>query len=263
MFMQRHKRFISAISTLCIFSLQLNAFAGWGETWDSIKNSTKKAASATADWASDAWDATSEAASDAWDGTKKAAVATANWTSDAWDASVNWTTNAWNATAEVASDVWDGTKKAAVATGDAVSSAGEWVGDHATEIGAVAVAIGLAVVTGGAISGSGTHSSSSPGYTYETSHATEGPYRPFTQSQKADIIRQNMERNGGVLRSDYSGQVLEMPHRYTSGYTPSPYEAQIDHIQPRSSGGWNSAENAQVLSREENLSKSDNLNWGK
>ena len=142
------------------------------------------------------------------------------------------------------------------------AKAGDWISDHGTElvVGAIAIAAGAAAYH---YANSDSSSSSSPGYTYQSSHATEGPYRPFTQSQKADILRQNMERNGGILRSDYSGQPLVMPQRYTSGYTPSPYEAQIDHIQPRSGGGWNSAGNAQVLSREENLLKSDSTSWGK
>ncbi|MGN0852938.1 MAG: HNH endonuclease domain-containing protein [Kiritimatiellia bacterium] len=98
-------------------------------------------------------------------------------------------------------------------------------------------------------------------YVYVTSHSPEGAYRPFTRAQKADILRQNRARNGGRLTSDYSGKALEEPRRYAKGHLPSPNEAQVDHVIPRSRGGWNSADNAQVLSRDENLRKSDRRNW--
>ena len=85
-----------------------------------------------------------------------------------------------------------------------------------------------------------------------------GPGKPFTAAQKAAILGENLERNGGVLRSDQSGQILFMPKQYTKGYTPPVNEAQVDHVEPRSQGGENSTANAQVLSRKENLKKSDN-----
>ena len=168
------------------------------------------------------------------------------------------------------SDFWNDTCEKAKS---AAHEVGQWVSGHKEEIITVAVvatAVVIACNGGDPESARSSYSSDSSsiyssdcsgGYTYKTSHSVEGPYRPFSTGQKADILRQNRERNGGVLRSDYSGRILEEPNRYTKGYTPSPYEAQIDHIRPRSGGGWNSASNAQVLSREENLSKSDNSNW--
>ena len=165
-----------------------------------------------------------------------------------------------NAFASCWSDAWssvcDATKKAARETG-------EWISSHQEEIIATVTLVAAIAVACNCEGGADFSSAQTApgGYSYTTSHSQEGAYKPFTQAQKADILQQNRERNGGVLRSDYSGKVLEEPHRYTKGYTPSPNEAQVDHINPRSRGGWNSAENAQVHSREENLRKSDNANW--
>ena len=186
---KRQKRFLKAISLLCAFSVQFNAFAGWSEVWSYVRDKTKSAAQDTK----------------------------------------------------------------------------EWISCHKEEITttiAVATAVIIACNSGcGSVYSSPSHHSG--GYAYKSSRSHEGAYKPFTQAQKADILRQNRERNGGVLRSDYSGKILEEPRRYTKGCTPSPNEAQIDHITPRSRGGWNSADNAQVLARDENLRKSDNSDWRK
>jgi RHS repeat-associated protein len=81
----------------------------------------------------------------------------------------------------------------------------------------------------------------------------------FTQNQKREILKENRLRNGGDLRSDLSGAKLVPSQKSQKGVTPPPNEAQIDHIYPRSKGGPNTTENAQVLSRKENRLKSDNL----
>ncbi len=82
--------------------------------------------------------------------------------------------------------------------------------------------------------------------------------KEFTAEQKRLIILENMKRNSGVVRSDLSGKVLVPSTQNIKGVVPSGDEWQIDHIIPRAKGGPNSYANAQVLSREENLAKSDN-----
>lgn len=85
-----------------------------------------------------------------------------------------------------------------------------------------------------------------------------GPGKDFTAAQKADAIAANRARNGGVVKSDLSGEVLSKPAKSQKGVTPSPNEWQIDHKVPKSKGGTNSPDNAQVLSRAENRAKSNN-----
>ena len=85
------------------------------------------------------------------------------------------------------------------------------------------------------------------------------PGKDFTAAQKRQIIELNRQKNGGVVRSDYSGKLLYPPEKSMKGITPSPDEWQIDHIIPKSMGGTNSFSNAQVLSREENRLKWDKI----
>lgn len=81
--------------------------------------------------------------------------------------------------------------------------------------------------------------------------------KDFTAAQKAEIIAANKARNGGVVKSDLSGEVLTQPAKSQKGVTPSSNEWQIDHIVPKDKCGTNSYSNAQVLSRAENRAKSN------
>ena len=88
--------------------------------------------------------------------------------------------------------------------------------------------------------------------------------KSFTALQKAKILEQNIEANGGMLRSDLDGTILVRPLKSSRGVTPPTNEAQVDHIlpktpnSPRAPPGSNSYDNAQVLSREQNRVKSNN-----
>ena len=64
-----------------------------------------------------------------------------------------------------------------------------------------------------------------------------------------------MQQNGGVLRSDQSGAVLDLPTQSKKGQKANMNQAEIDHIDPRSKGGNNASSNAQVLSKKENIAK--------
>ncbi|MGN6568100.1 MAG: HNH endonuclease, partial [Flavipsychrobacter sp.] len=85
-----------------------------------------------------------------------------------------------------------------------------------------------------------------------------GPGKKFTPAQKKAYIKENMKQNGGVIKSDKSGETLDMPVQSKKGVKANMKQAEVDHIIPRSKGGKNTSDNAQILSKEENLKKSNN-----
>lgn len=77
----------------------------------------------------------------------------------------------------------------------------------------------------------------------------------FSAKQREGALNVNREANGGEVRSDGDGRVLEPPKKSQKGVNPSPNEWQFDHKNPKASGGTNASSNIQILSREENRAK--------
>ncbi len=87
------------------------------------------------------------------------------------------------------------------------------------------------------------------------------PGAEYDSKRKTDILNENRARNNGQLRSDKTGKLLEQPQKSARGVKPPNNEAQVDHIIPKSQGGANSFDNAQVIERVVNRAKSNSLNF--
>jgi RHS repeat-associated protein len=79
-----------------------------------------------------------------------------------------------------------------------------------------------------------------------------------TKAQRTRILEANKAANGGVLKSDQSGKVLDSPTQSKKGVKANMNQAEVDHKIAKANGGTNSNSNLQVLSKEENLKKSNN-----
>lgn len=117
----------------------------------------------------------------------------------------------------------------------------------------------LLALAHGACGGGATAICRPPGaggwYRYMANPSDVAPGKSFSPSQREAIIRENMRRNGGAVRSDLSGRILLRPQKSQRGVVPSPDEWQIDHMESRDGGGSNAFANAQVLARIENRIK--------
>jgi hypothetical protein len=120
-------------------------------------------------------------------------------------------------------------------------------------------AVGAAEMAAGAslmINGSNNLGKNNYGHLKKPRKVEKG--KNFTRAQKKRILEENKKRNGGELKSDMSGKKLDTPTQSKKGEPANMNQAEIDHIQAKSKGGTNSNSNAQVLSKEENLRKSNN-----
>ncbi len=93
------------------------------------------------------------------------------------------------------------------------------------------------------------------------------PQKP-TPRQVKEMKEANRKKNGGVLRDDVTGEILQDskksvkrsdkdPTSPTFDPPPPTNEAQIDHIKPESKGGTRDPKNLQIRSRKGNREKSD------
>jgi RHS repeat-associated protein len=89
---------------------------------------------------------------------------------------------------------------------------------------------------------------------------TRGAGKDFTASQKAKILDKNKKANNGHLRDDETGEFLDKPVKDRKGVPTNMKSAQVDHKQAknnRTQRGTNKYSNAQVLSKERNMQKSN------
>ena len=87
-----------------------------------------------------------------------------------------------------------------------------------------------------------------------------GPGRNTTSSQRKAILEENKKQNGGQLRSDGDGRILNPPQQNIKGKKSDMNQAEVDHKTPKSKGGSNSNKNLRVISKDENLKKGNRTN---
>jgi RHS repeat-associated protein len=84
-----------------------------------------------------------------------------------------------------------------------------------------------------------------------------GPGLETTSAQRKRILEENKRQNDGKLVSDGDGRPLNPPSKSEKGKPADMNQAEVDHKEARSKGGSNSNKNQRVISKEENIKKSD------
>jgi RHS repeat-associated protein len=142
--------------------------------------------------------------------------------------------------------------------------AGGGMGELVSKYGADAVAKGLskmgfddkkieAMLTGAGTTWKGPVDYS-PLDASDAKAATRGSGKEFTAGQKKKIREYNELQNNGYLRSDQDGAFLDNPSRGSGNMN----QAEVDHKRAKANQGTNNYSNAQLLSKGQNLTKSDN-----
>lgn len=88
-------------------------------------------------------------------------------------------------------------------------------------------------------------------YSYMTDPLDVAPYKDFSSTQRQELLRENMSKNGGKIIAD-DGSGLELDDSLPA---TDPLKPNIDHIFPKVLGGSNSYSNAMVIARDANSAK--------
>jgi hypothetical protein len=83
--------------------------------------------------------------------------------------------------------------------------------------------------------------------------------KSFTPAGKKEIDAANAAKNGGANKCENCGTDVVPGEKSQPGVTPPPNQRERDHIIPKSKGGDGTPSNGQVLCRECNLEKSDQI----
>jgi RHS repeat-associated protein len=82
-----------------------------------------------------------------------------------------------------------------------------------------------------------------------------GPGLKTTSAQRKRILEYNKTQNGGVIKSDEDGEILDVPAKVPRGGKANMNQAEVDHVDERVKGGSNSNKNLRVISKKQNLDK--------
>ncbi|MDR6513704.1 HNH endonuclease signature motif containing protein [Chryseobacterium camelliae] len=93
------------------------------------------------------------------------------------------------------------------------------------------------------------------GHLKEPKNVADG--KKTTPAQRKRILEENKKQNDGELTSDGDGRKLNPPKQSKKGEKADMNQAEVDHKTPKSKGGSNSNSNLRVISKEENLIKSN------
>jgi filamentous hemagglutinin len=73
-----------------------------------------------------------------------------------------------------------------------------------------------------------------------------------------EMKRRNMEANGGLLRDDVTGEIMDPSAKSQRGITPPSNEVQVDHVVPIDQGGTRAMNNLLLRTRSNNRAKWNN-----
>ena len=90
---------------------------------------------------------------------------------------------------------------------------------------------------------------------------TFGPGKNFSPGTKQDAIEKNPAENGGQPTCTKCGTPTVPAGKGQKGVTTPGSETNVDHVIPKSRGGTNDPLNADVLCRDCNLKKGNNMPW--